>query len=164
MYTERLEALHECALKLGKATSREEIVMVILEAISSVLGFQWGGVGFVDDRRIKYARLMGLDLPEGFEIDVSGCSVTATAVRIGKSQLIHDVRCEPGYIAYNDPNGLEMLSELAVPIIVGGEVIGVINVESERLSAFVEEDKRDLELFSQHVSWALNRIELMRRE
>lgn len=50
--------------------------------------------------------------------------------------LIGDVREIPYY--YNAGEGV--LSELAIPVSVGRQVIGVLNVESRRLNAFDEED------------------------
>jgi len=52
----------------------------------------------------------------------------------------------------------EVLSELTVPIKSEGEVIGVINIESQVLDAFTEQDKRLLETLSQNVGLTLSRL------
>jgi PAS domain S-box-containing protein len=52
-----------------------------------------------------------------------------------------------------------MLSELAVPVIVNGSVVAVLNVESARLGAFTESDQVLLETLVMHVSSAIARLE-----
>ena len=51
-----------------------------------------------------------------------------------------------------------MLSELAVPVIMGEEVVAVLNVESERLDAFKHEDEELLETLASYVASAMNRL------
>jgi len=55
-----------------------------------------------------------------------------------------------------------MLSELAVPIKIGNRVLGVLNVESKRLSAFDKEDRKLLEILASHAATAIG--DLKRRE
>lgn len=65
-------------------------------------------------------------------------SLVARAARTRQPVIINDVRNEPGWL----PNPLlpETRSEMAVPMIVGDELLGVLDVQSERLDAFSEED------------------------
>ncbi len=63
-------------------------------------------------------------------------SVCGQVFRTGEPLLIGDVRQVSYY--YDAAEGVN--SELAVPVRVGGRVIGVLNVESRRLNAFDEED------------------------
>lgn len=51
-----------------------------------------------------------------------------------------------------------MLSELVVPVIVGTEVAGVLNVESQRLEAFNDEDQKLLETLASYVASAIIRL------
>jgi PAS domain S-box-containing protein len=50
------------------------------------------------------------------------------------------------------------MSELCSPIILGGEAIGVLNVESTRRNAFTDEDIKILEIFARHVAHAIFRL------
>ncbi len=65
-------------------------------------------------------------------------SLVALAARTRKPVIVNDVRNEPGWL----PNPLlpETRAELAVPMIVGDELLGVLDVQSEYLDAFTEED------------------------
>ena len=54
----------------------------------------------------------------------------------------------PGHIACSSRSN----SEIVVPVIHGGEVVAVIDVDSEDFGAFDEEDKRGLETIAQIVA------------
>jgi len=62
----------------------------------------------------------------------------------------------PNYIAYV----LQVRSELAVPIKLGEEVIGVINVEHPAYHAFDEDDQRDLESLAAQAAIAIQNARL----
>jgi signal transduction histidine kinase len=52
---------------------------------------------------------------------------------------------------------MESMSELAVPVILNGVTMAVLNIESQDLDDFTEDDKRLLETLTSHVAFALNR-------
>jgi len=54
--------------------------------------------------------------------------IMGRAARLGRAQLVLDVRSDPDYVAALPG----VASELAVPLRVGGDVVGVLNLESER--------------------------------
>jgi GAF domain-containing protein len=64
-------------------------------------------------------------------------SVCGRVFRTGQAVLLGDVFTEPEYREF--PGG-ESRSELAVPIVVGGRPVGVVNLESPRIAAFSIED------------------------
>ena len=65
-------------------------------------------------------------------------TIVGAAVREGRSQCVNDVRRDPRYIT---PPGVQPpQAELAIPILLGGEVLGVLNVESERAQALYRVD------------------------
>ncbi len=65
-------------------------------------------------------------------------SLVALAARTRKPVIVNDVQNEPGWL----PNPLlpKTRAELAVPMVVGDELLGVLDVQSEYLDAFTEED------------------------
>ncbi|NWG15549.1 MAG: PAS domain S-box protein, partial [Chloroflexi bacterium] len=67
-------------------------------------------------------------------------SLVARAARERKGVIVNDVTLEPEFL----PNPLLPLtqSEMAIPIIVAAELIGVLDVQSEITSRFTEEDVR----------------------
>ncbi len=73
--------------------------------------------------------------------------------------LINDVRNTENYVSANDA----VRSELAVPLIVKGRVIGVIDIESEEVGYFQEEQLRLLELTASRVAVAIENARLYTR-
>jgi phosphoserine phosphatase RsbU/P len=73
--------------------------------------------------------------------------------------LVNDVRTEKNYVSANDA----VRSELAVPLIVKGRVIGVIDIESEEVGYFQEEQLRLLELTASRVAVAIENARLYTR-
>ncbi|MCG2785948.1 MAG: GAF domain-containing protein [Anaerolineae bacterium] len=65
-------------------------------------------------------------------------SLVARAARSRQPVVINDVRAEPDWL----PNPLlpGTASELAVPLVIGDEVLGVLDVQSDQRNAFSDED------------------------
>ena len=70
-----------------------------------------------------------------------GEGVTGWVARTGKAARVGDVKHDPRYVMLRP----DVRSELAVPLEVNGEVRGVLNVDSDRTSAFSAEDQELLE-------------------
>jgi GAF domain-containing protein len=106
------------------------------------------------------------DLKERIEkIDLSPrrkgrVGITGRVVQTGESTLVGDVSQDPDYIeADSDTN-----SELAVPVIVGDQVIGVINVEHTELNAFDRDDLHALEALASQAAMAIQNARLYQAE
>lgn len=98
-----------------------------------------------DDSLVIAFSSIGKDI--GLTVDLD--SVTGRAVRKAESQVVGDVRTDPHY---RRVLGTQMLSEMAVPLLVGTRVVGVLNIESDRVQAFdsfseviVQNFSRDIE-------------------
>jgi PAS domain S-box-containing protein len=77
--------------------------------------------------------------------------ITGRVAQTGESQLVGDVTKNADYIVFDKKTN----SELAVPIKIGEEVIGVINVEHPDCDAFDEEDLRGLESLATQAAVAI---------
>jgi sigma-B regulation protein RsbU (phosphoserine phosphatase) len=88
-----------------------------------------------------------------------GRGIVGQAASHKKSILVEDVRSVENYIVAN-PN---VLSELAVPLIVKNRVIGVIDLQSESPAYFTEEHQRLLELTASRMAIAVENARLYTR-
>ena len=77
--------------------------------------------------------------------------VMGAAVREGRAQLVNDTARDPRYV--RPPGVVRAGAELAVPIRVGGRVLGVLNVESDQ--PFDELDLASLEIVADHLAVAI---------
>ena len=80
-----------------------------------------------------------------------GRGVCGTAAAENRSVLVPDVHAFPGHIAC-DANSR---SELVVPLRQGGQVVGVLDLDSPVTGRFTEEDRVGLERFAQILETAI---------
>jgi GAF domain-containing protein len=80
-------------------------------------------------------------------------SLVARAARTRQAVVVNDVRSDPGWL----PNPLlpDTASELAVPLVVGDQILGVLDVQLDRLNAFTQEDANILTTLASQVATAL---------
>lgn len=70
-----------------------------------------------------------------------GTGVCGTAAATGKTQRVADVHAFPGHIVCDAASH----SEIVVPLIVGGELVGVLDVDSPSPDRFSERDQVGIE-------------------
>jgi PAS domain S-box-containing protein len=155
-YTEKLEALYHYSTCLAASKSREEVYDTALEIMKDDLGYSWVGLGLVEEDCLRYIR-SNHEEHQGLSLPLDGPGVTVRAVRMGSTQLVSDTRKEPEYIVLQESLNRN-LSELAVPVSVNDRVFLVLNLESEWLDDFGEDDVRFMELLSLHIASALRNI------
>jgi CheY-like chemotaxis protein len=83
--------------------------------------------------------------------------VTGYVAATGQSYLCQDTLDDPHYIEGSE----DARSSLTVPLMIQGQVIGTLNVESPRPNAFGPDEVRFTELFSKDVAQALYTLELL---
>ncbi len=89
-----------------------------------------------------------------------GQGISGYVAATGESYICGDVHADPRYLP-----GIESArSSLTVPLILQDRVIGVLNVESERVGAFTEEDRQFAEIFARYVAIALQILRLLAGE
>lgn len=86
-----------------------------------------------------------------------GNGISGYVAATGRSYICHDVSKDPRYITGMDQPG----SSLTLPLMVNDKVIGVFNIESNRVGAFTEDDRQFAENFARYVALALNMLNLM---
>ncbi|HIE39251.1 MAG TPA: GAF domain-containing protein, partial [Anaerolineae bacterium] len=77
----------------------------------------------------------------------------------GKTLLVNDVEADPRYVEHF-PDALPTRSELGVPVRMGEEVVGVLDVQSPRRDAFDESDVTVVETLAELVAVALENAQL----
>jgi len=85
------------------------------------------------------------------------------AVRTRQTQLSNDVSNYPQYLLYK-PEDAVTNSELVVPLVYGDQILGVLDVQSDKINAFDTEDIEVLETLSAHIAIAINNANMYRSE
>ncbi len=148
-----LDALYESTCALGLHDSLEELLAEVLERARELIGFEHAAVMLLDEEsgRLTVEHLSGYgDRAEEIRRTslASGQGLAGWAAANRESVRVGDVSQDPRYVS-----GLEEAqSNLAVPLIIGNRVAGVINVESERLDAFTPEHEKMLTVLGTHAA------------
>jgi L-methionine (R)-S-oxide reductase len=98
----------------------------------------WAGFYFLKEEGLVLGPFQGK--PACVRIAV-GKGVCGTAARDKKSIIVPDVNAFPGHIACDS----DSKSEIVVPLVRFGKVIGVLDLDSPNLSRFDDDDRRGLE-------------------
>lgn len=82
--------------------------------------------------------------------------IAGAAARTRLVQICNDITKDPRYVP--PPQPIDVCSELSVPIVLGHEVFGVINIEGSR--CFEEEDVSSIQVIADHLAVAIKNAEL----
>ena len=88
-----------------------------------------------------------------------GEGITGTAAATKQPVLSDDVRSDPRYLTALDA----VQSELAVPMVTRGKLVGVIDLQSTHLNAYREQDRALLQLIASRVAVSIDNARLYRR-
>jgi signal transduction histidine kinase/putative methionine-R-sulfoxide reductase with GAF domain len=158
-FEERFSALNKYGRSLNKAERLEDIYKVTLDAMEKTLGFEYASILMVHGKMLRLVSQRGYSNSLSLSLPLDGeRGITVKALRTGKPVFVQDIRKEKAYVLAK-PN---MRSELAVPIKVEKEVLGVLNIESKDLDAFDEEDRKLLETLASQAAIAI--IDVKRHE
>jgi L-methionine (R)-S-oxide reductase len=134
--------MEEVSRKLEDDGDRQRKVAGIAGAIRSAGGYRWVGLYEVTEDEIINIAFDGPGAPTHLRFPVTqGLSSSAVASR--KTIVVGDVREDPRYLtAFGSTR-----SEIIVPVLdrAGRKVVGTIDVESDLVDAFSEEDRAALE-------------------
>lgn len=134
----------------------------MLRYLHELLSFDNFAVLLVDKKtnRLEFVLEHGMS-PRSHEYDLfvspEGNSISGYVAATGRSYICHDTSKDSRYM-----QGLETArSSLTVPLRLYDNVIGVLNIESDRVAAFNEDDRQYAEILARYVAIALNILDLL---
>jgi serine phosphatase RsbU (regulator of sigma subunit) len=154
------EAKYRLLLKLsqeiGRTLDLQEVLGYLLESVRTAVAYDAAGV-FVLNRSVQLGQdtgglmIAGMaavgfdDTPRDEDPMLRrGGGIIGHVIATGQTVIAPDVRLNPNYV--EGRSGTR--SEIAVPIVSAGDVIGALNLESDTLDAFSEADVEYLEFFA----------------
>jgi len=105
----------------------------IAAALKQTFGFFWVGFYIVKENELVLGPFQG---PIACTRISFGKGVCGTAWKERQTIIVPDVEQFPGHIACSS----ESKSEIVVPLFENGEVVGVLDIDSDRLNEFDEVD------------------------
>ncbi|MEM9021008.1 MAG: response regulator [Planctomycetota bacterium] len=134
----------------------------IIKYSKDLMHFDHFAIRLLDKRSNKLEVVIAEGLPpEALEIDLyaqaEGNGISGYVASTGRSYICHDTEKDARYVL-----GLEhSKSSLTVPLMLFDEVVGVYNIESEKVGTFTEDDRQFAEIFGRYVALALNILDLL---
>lgn len=107
---------------------------------NSLDDLNWAGFYLMEDGKLVLGPFQGKTAC--IEIPV-GKGVCGTAVAEDRTQLVYNVHDFPGHIACDSASS----SEIVIPIHKGGEIFGVLDIDSPTVGRFGEAEREMLEAF-----------------
>ena len=98
-------------------------------------------------------------LDEGYVLRVDQAkSIVAKAARQRETMIVYDARKDPDFLHHHLLP--DTLSEMAIPMVVGDELIGIFDVESDDVNRFSIEDKNTYNTLASQTAVALRNAQL----
>ena len=121
-------------------TARDDYLLKAAELIQKHFpSYTWVGFYFLKDGRLHIGPYVGKPTPHTvIELNKGVCGA---AVSRAETIIVDDVNSDPRYLACS----LETKSEIVIPITVKGEIIGELDIDSDKLAAFNDDDRVLLE-------------------
>jgi signal transduction histidine kinase len=156
-----LDCLYRVGAFVNATEDPREALDFILEEIVRTLNASSASIALVEPATgsLRIEVSTGLEPGTTDRVIDQGQGITGWVALYAKPQRIPDVSKDQRYVEIR--KGIR--SELAVPMELMGNVIGVVNCDSDRLDAFSEQDVAFLSLLTNEASKAVGRIWLLRQ-
>jgi signal transduction histidine kinase len=160
---EQFRLINRVGRELTLILDVDEVLGQVTRMIQKAFGYYHVAIGMIEGDEVVY-RLGAGELwddpafqfkPARLKVGAEGLSGWVAAS--GEPLMIPDVSKDPRYVWLRRSR---TRSELAVPILVKGQVIGVFDVQSDRLNAFDDTDLAVLQALAHQVGAAIENVQL----
>jgi GAF domain-containing protein len=139
--------LERVSAAIDEASDGEPAIAAAVRALKQqVADYTWVGVYLLDGNELVLGPFVGKPSPHT-RIPL-GRGICGAAVTEKTTIIVDDVNADSRYLACS----IETRSEIVVPIILENEVLGEIDIDSDRLAAFGQDDKTLLESIAQRLA------------
>ncbi len=163
---QELATIEEIDHELGTSLDYDRVINLVLERATQACRATFGAIGLLRaEGQPLEMRFWHTEQPEAAPLPglthwPTDQGIVGRVARSGQPALVADVRADPDYADVVSTTR----SEVAVPIKREGRVIGVLNLESDRLAAFNEDDLHFLEHLAEHAAIAIDNARLFQQE
>lgn len=162
-----LRTMNRIGRQIASVLDLDELLPFIVKAVQKDSEYHYVNV-FLRDASGRNVVLRatsgdyGYTLPIGTSLKIGEEGIVGWVAQSGKPMVVNDVAKEPRYYATRE---LQLTrSELAVPVKLGREVVGVLDIESDQLGAFDDADLQSARTLADQIAVALRNAELFEAE
>jgi len=160
----QLSAVTDVARSIANVQDLRQLLPQVASVISRRFGYYHAGIFLLDDRA-EYAVLRAASSEGGMrmlnhnhQLRVGSQGIVGHVAQSAEARIAADVGADA--VFFNNPDLPDTHSEMALPLLVSGRVIGVLDVQSDKPSAFSTEDQEILSALAGHVAIAIENARL----
>ena len=161
--TERLELIARVGQRIAARLDPDELFVTTVEELHGQLGYDHAALFLLDPddptwlvKRASASRWRGN--PIGYRVSIER-GIMGAAARQRRPELVNDIAADPRYIAVPDAD--ELRAELAMPILLGDRLLGVLDVAS--LARLSMEDITAIQIIGDQLAVAIENARLAER-
>lgn len=158
-----LRAITDIAQQTAKFETLPELFDSLVQLIHEYFGFYHVGIFLLDEKNLTVVLRASNSaggkrmLARGHKLRL-GEGIVGTAAQQRQARIALDVGADA--VFFNNPDLPETRSEMALPLLVRGQVLGVLDVQSSQVNAFSTEDIETLQTLANQVALAIDNIRL----
>ena len=160
----QLQTVADVARTTASVQDMETLLPTISRVISEQFGYYHTGI-FLNDERHEYAVLKAANseggkrmLQRGHALRIGEQGIVGFVAKHGQPRIALDTGEDA--VFFNNPDLPNTRSEAALPLIIGEKIIGVLDVQSQESSAFLELDIEVLSTLANLVAVAIENSRL----
>jgi phosphoserine phosphatase RsbU/P len=160
--TEVLATLVEIGEEINSSLDLDEVLRKTAALVKRLIDYEIFSVLLVDEstHRLYHRFTIGYGEEAGKDWQIPiGQGITGTAAATGRAVRVPDVREDPRYINIID----SVRSELVVPLMVKGQAIGVLDIQSTQVDYFTRDQQSVLSLMASRLAIAIENARLFER-
>jgi GAF domain-containing protein/HAMP domain-containing protein len=164
---EEFQVISEVGHQITSILDIDAVLIQLVRLVQASFHYDHVGIALIEKDEVVYKVGAGVlwDNPQ-FDfhprrLKIGSEGITGWVAASGEPLLVPDVDQEPRYVQMKDS---QTQSELAVPIMVKGQVIGVLDVQSDHLNAFDESDLAVLQSLANQAAVAIENARLFEAE
>ena len=163
---EQFRVISEVGRHMASILDPDQLLKEIVRLLKGTFGYYLITIGLIEGDEVVFKAGVKTHWEEPQflppSVKVGGRGITAWVAATGEPLLAPDVSQEPRYLFF--PDSSETRSELCVPLKTKDAVIGVLNVEGDRLNAFDESDQAVLQSLANQAAIAIENARLFDAE
>ena len=163
--TEQLTAIAELARSLTDIQDLESLLPAITNFVSQRLDYYHVGI-FLNDDKQTYAVLRAANseggqkmLARGHRLRIGEEGIVGYAIKTGKPRIALDVGVDSVY--FDNPDLQDTRSEMALPLRLGSDYIGALDIQSTKANAFSTEDMSVFTTLADQIAVAIQNARLL---
>jgi GAF domain-containing protein len=162
-----LEAASSLARDISRFTDLDALLSGAVDLIRNEFGFYHAGLFLLDTTK-EFAVLRAATgvageqmLSAGHRLRIGEVGIVGYTISRGEPRIAQDVGQDSFH--YKNPILPNTRSELALPLKVADEIIGALDVQSEKELAFAPEDIKTLQLITDQLAVAIDKAQLLQK-